>query len=81
MIKRGVQRIYIDLPAHGRSLIDESFNSPDDMLLNILNFIDMIISNQALSLIGFSFGGYLAQGVLHHRHKNVKSICWLLHFI
>ncbi|PES62100.1 alpha/beta hydrolase [Bacillus cereus] len=74
---QGFQRIYIDLPAHGRSLIDENFNSSDDMLLNILNFIDMTIPNQAFSLIGFSFGGYLAQGVLHHRHKNVKSICLL----
>ncbi|KAA0770902.1 alpha/beta hydrolase [Bacillus sp. AR2-1] len=74
---QGFQRIYIDLPAHGRSLIDEDFNSSDDMLLNILDFINIKIPNQIFSLIGFSFGGYLAQGILHHRHKNVKSICLL----
>ncbi len=74
---QGFQRIYIDLPAHGRSLIDKDFKSSDDMLLNILDFINIKIPNQIFSLIGFSFGGYLAQGILHHRHKNVKSICLL----
>jgi pimeloyl-ACP methyl ester carboxylesterase len=74
---QGYQRIYIDLPAHGRSLIDENLKSSDDILLNILDFIDKTIPNQAFSLIGFSFGGYLAQGVMHQKHKKVKSICLL----
>ncbi|WP_192600782.1 alpha/beta fold hydrolase [Sporosarcina limicola] len=71
------QRIYIDLPAHGGSVVDESFNSSDDMLTNILDFIDKTIPNQLYSLIGLSYGGYLAQGILHHRRKEVKSICLL----
>jgi pimeloyl-ACP methyl ester carboxylesterase len=74
---QGYQRIYIDLPAHGLSFIDENLKSSDDILLNILDFIDKTIPNQAFSLIGFSFGGYLAQGVLHQKHKKVKSICLL----
>jgi pimeloyl-ACP methyl ester carboxylesterase len=56
----GFQRIYIDLPAHGRSEINEEFYSSDDMLENILDFIDQIIPNQELSLIGHSYGGYMA---------------------
>ena len=71
------QRIYIDLPAHGGSLIDESLDSSDDMLVNILDFFDKTIPSQLFSLIGFSFGGYLAQGVLHHKRSQVKSICLL----
>ncbi|WP_336769887.1 alpha/beta hydrolase [Bacillus bombysepticus] len=74
---QGFQRIYIDLPAHGLSLINDNFTSSDDMLTNILDFIDKIIPNQAFSLMGFSYGGYLAQGILHHRHKSVKSVCLL----
>ena len=74
---QGFQRIYIDLPAHGRSTIDENLNSSDDMLLNILDFIDKTIPNQGFSLLGFSFGGYLAQGILHHKRQKVKSICLL----
>lgn len=73
----GYQRIYVDLPAHGQSLINSDFTSSDDMLLNILDFIDQIIPNQDFSLIGFSYGGYLTQGIFHQRRKQVKSICLL----
>ena len=54
----GYQRVYIDLPAHGNSIIDENLKSTDDMLTNILDFIDMAFLNMIFSLIGFSFGGY-----------------------
>jgi len=60
---QGVQRIYIDLPAHGKSCIDDSLRSSDDMLLNLLDFIDQLFPDQGFSLVGFSFGGYLAQGI------------------
>ncbi|WP_130293812.1 alpha/beta fold hydrolase [Fictibacillus sp. BK138] len=73
----GYQRIYIDLPAHGKSAIDENVRSTDDMLVNIFDFIDTIIPNKTFSLIGFSFGGYLAQGILHYRRNQIKSICLL----
>jgi pimeloyl-ACP methyl ester carboxylesterase len=73
----GFKRIYIDLPAHGRSTIDESFSSSDDAVMNILDFIDQTIPNQDFSLIGFSYGGYLAQGIMHKRLNHVKSICLL----
>ncbi|WP_144554913.1 alpha/beta fold hydrolase [Bacillus sp. X1(2014)] len=73
----GFQRIYIDMPAHGRSLIDADFSSSDDMVVNILDFIDQTIPNQEFSIIGFSYGGYLAQGILHKRRDHVKSICLL----
>lgn len=74
---KGFQRIYIDLPAHGRSEISKSLKSSEDMLVNILDFIAQTIPNQLFSLIGFSFGGYLAQGVMHHRPNQVKGICLL----
>ncbi|KOP82223.1 alpha/beta hydrolase [Bacillus sp. FJAT-21945] len=74
---KGFKRIYIDLPAHGKSVIEENFSSSDDMLISILDFVDCIIPNQKFSLIGFSYGGYLAQGILHTRKTNVKSICLL----
>ncbi|MCF6137757.1 alpha/beta fold hydrolase [Pseudalkalibacillus berkeleyi] len=73
----GYRRIYIDIPAHGNSLVDEKLSSTDDILLNILDFIDKVFPNENFSLIGFSYGGYLAQGILHFRQKQVKSICML----
>ncbi|WP_226666446.1 alpha/beta fold hydrolase [Metabacillus litoralis] len=72
---QGFQRIYIDLPAHGKSLIDQSFKSSNDMINNILGCIDKIIPNEPFSMIGFSYGGYLAQGILHQRLNQVQSIC------
>ncbi|HLO11801.1 MAG TPA: alpha/beta hydrolase [Pseudoneobacillus sp.] len=73
----GFQRIYVDLPAHGRSSIDKSVKSSDDMLLNLLDFIDKVIPSQDFLLIGFSFGGYLAQGIMHYKQERVKGICLL----
>ena len=66
---QGFQRIYIDLPAHGDSTIEEGFGSSNDMLTSILDFVDKILPNEMFSLIGFSYGGYLAQGILHHREN------------
>ncbi|WP_254871196.1 alpha/beta fold hydrolase [Bacillus sp. Marseille-Q1617] len=73
----GYQRIYIDLPAHGRSEIDENLRTTTDMLTNIVDFIDTVLPNKVFSLIGFSFGGYLAQGILHLRKNQVERICLL----
>jgi pimeloyl-ACP methyl ester carboxylesterase len=73
----GYQRIYIDLPAHGNSVIDKNLRSSNDMLTNILDFINNVFHNKIFSLIGYSFGGYLAQGILHYRQYQVKSICLL----
>ncbi|MCA1057631.1 alpha/beta hydrolase [Rossellomorea aquimaris] len=73
----GYRRIYIDIPAHGHSDVDEKISSTDDILMNILDFIDSVLPNENFSIIGFSFGGYLAQGILHFRQKQVRSICLL----
>lgn len=73
----GFQRIYIDLPAHGKSLINDNLKSSDDILSNVLDFIDQKIANQRFSLIGSSYGGYIAQGVFHHRRDKVQGICLL----
>ena len=73
----GFQRIYIDLPAHGGSEIDDSVKSTDDLLSNLLDFIDDILGEKEFSLIGASFGGYLAQGIFHNRRSQVKGICLL----
>lgn len=73
----GYQRVYIDLPAHGRSTIDHSVKSTDDLLGNLLDFIDDIFGEREFSLVGASFGGYLAQGIFHNRRSQVKDICLL----
>ncbi|MFE8699584.1 alpha/beta fold hydrolase [Cytobacillus sp. FJAT-54145] len=73
----GFQRIYIDIPAHGKSMIDEKIKSTQDMLEFILKFIDQTLPQKEFSLIGHSFGGYIAQGIMHSRISNVKGLCLL----
>jgi pimeloyl-ACP methyl ester carboxylesterase len=73
----GFQRVYIDLPAHGLSTIDGSVKSTDDLLGNLLDFIDDTFEEREFSLVGVSFGGYLAQGIFHNRKSQVKGICLL----
>jgi pimeloyl-ACP methyl ester carboxylesterase len=74
----GFQRVYIDIPAHGGSHIDETVDSTDDFLENLLEFIDLTLEDKSFSLIGSSFGGYLAQGILDNRRNQVKGICLLV---
>jgi pimeloyl-ACP methyl ester carboxylesterase len=76
--KKGFQRIYIDMPAHGYSTITDELKSSDDMIFNILECLDSLLPEQAFALIGTSFGGFLAQGLLHRRPKQVKGICLLV---
>ncbi|WP_226645235.1 alpha/beta fold hydrolase [Mesobacillus subterraneus] len=73
----GFQRVYIDVPAHGRSAIDDRVKSTDDLLGNLLDFIDDTFGEREFSLVGASFGGYLAQGIFHNRRSQVKGICLL----
>ncbi|WP_108671678.1 alpha/beta fold hydrolase [Peribacillus acanthi] len=76
--EQAFQRIYIDVPAHGKSMIDATVNSSTDMLENLLEFIDLIIPNQEFALLGMSFGGYLAQGIMHAKLQRVKGIALLV---
>jgi pimeloyl-ACP methyl ester carboxylesterase len=68
------QRIYIDIPAHGKTQIDSSIKSTEAMMNLILDFINESAQGQPFSLLGHSFGGYLAQGILAKRKKQVKGI-------
>ncbi|WNB91092.1 alpha/beta hydrolase [Bacillus sp. NEB1478] len=73
----GYKRIYVDLPAHGYSQISNDLKSSDDIRQNLLDFIDYILPQQTFSIIGTSYGGYLAQGILNQRLEQIKGICLL----
>jgi pimeloyl-ACP methyl ester carboxylesterase len=72
----GFQRIYIDIPAHGQSTCN-SVQSTEDMRRIILAFIDEVLVEKSFSLVGHSFGGYIAQGILTARCNQVAGICLL----
>ncbi len=62
----GWQRIYLDLPGMGLTQARKWITSSDQMLDIVCSFIDRVIPGQDFALGGYSYGGYLAQGV-HHR--------------
>ncbi|ANC77518.1 alpha/beta hydrolase [Fictibacillus phosphorivorans] len=75
--KSGYQRVYVDLPAHGYSEIDSTVKSTDDILSNVLEFIDEAFSDKEFALLGSSYGGYLAQGIVHVKRERVKKLALL----
>jgi pimeloyl-ACP methyl ester carboxylesterase len=70
----GWQRIYLDLPGMGQTPGGESIKSTDDMLDVVIDFIDAVIPGQPFLLAGESYGGYLSQGVVHHKFEQVAGM-------
>jgi pimeloyl-ACP methyl ester carboxylesterase len=61
---KGWRRLYIDLPGTGKTKGMNTIQSTDDMLNLLLEWIDHVVHDQLFLLVGESYGGYLAQGVL-----------------
>ncbi len=70
----GWRRLYIDLPGHGRTKGVDWIKSSDDMLKVVLDFIDTIIPEKRFSIIGLSYGGYLARGIVYHRSAMIDGV-------
>ncbi|MFP3389796.1 alpha/beta fold hydrolase [Brevibacillus sp. SIMBA_040] len=75
--RSGWQRIYMDLPAHGHSSTPDWVKTSDDLLELLLHCIDTLLHDQHFSLIGKSFGGYLAQGILAKRAQLIDGVSLL----
>ncbi len=62
--RSGFQRIYPDMPGMGRSPAHPNVTNSDDILRVMREFTEMIIPNQSFTIAGFSYGGYIAQGMV-----------------
>lgn len=83
--QNGFQRIYFDLPGMGQSGTHSQILGSDDMLEFVLQFIDFILGpDQPFVLAGYSYGGYLARGVLYQmkqrRVLGLLLICPVINF-
>ncbi|KAI7259993.1 hypothetical protein KC345_g10166 [Hortaea werneckii] len=58
------RRIYIDLPGMGKSPAAEWIRSSDDMLRAVKMMVEALIPGEHFALVGQSYGGYLARGLL-----------------
>lgn len=61
--KRGFKRIYVDLPWHGHSVCNDIVSTEGIRQL-LSAFITEFLGEQHYSIIGHSFGGYIAQGLI-----------------
>jgi pimeloyl-ACP methyl ester carboxylesterase len=72
--RSGWRRIYLDLPGMGRTPGSGAIASSDDMLDVVLRFIDAVIPGERFSVVGQSYGGYLARGVLARKAASIDGM-------
>ncbi|MBO8164541.1 MAG: alpha/beta hydrolase [Brevibacillus sp.] len=70
----GWRRIYLDLPGMGRTRAADWITSSDDMLSVVLKVIEELLPGQPYLLVGESYGGYLARGILAKQMDRVDGI-------
>lgn len=71
--KEDYKRIYIDLPGMGKSEGADWINRSDDILDILINFIERIIPNENFLVVGQSYGGYLARGIINKMADSVEG--------
>ncbi|HLO18799.1 MAG TPA: alpha/beta hydrolase, partial [Anaerolineales bacterium] len=72
--RQGWKRIYLDLPGHGPTQAPDWLTTDDQVLDVLLRFIDRVIPSERFVVAGFSWGGYLAQGIVYQRISEVDGL-------
>ena len=70
----GWKRIYPDLPGMGKTPGMDWITSQDQVLDIILEFAEDVAPGQRLVFAGFSYGGYLARGVVFRRSAKMDGL-------
>lgn len=68
------RRIYFDLPGLGKTKGNEWLSSTDRMLELVIDFIEGVIPDKDFLLVGESYGGYLARGIIKKKQHLVKGL-------
>lgn len=69
----GYRRLYPDLPGMGASPAGE-IDSSDGIMAALLDFVDTEIGDEPFVLLGESYGGYLARGIVAQRPSQVLGL-------
>ena len=70
----GWRRLYLDLPGMGNTPGADWITTQDDMLAVVLGFLDAVAPGERVVVVGSSYGGFLARGVLHERMAQMDGL-------
>jgi pimeloyl-ACP methyl ester carboxylesterase len=70
----GWKRIYFDLPGMGNTRGQPWIDSSNKMLEVVLAFVDRILPDQHFVIVGESYGGYLARGLVSKKGELVDGL-------
>lgn len=72
--REGWRRIYPDLPGMGKTGAADWVTHQDDMLEIVLEFIDTVAPEERFVVVGTSYGGYLARGVVCRKGAQIDGV-------
>lgn len=72
--RKGWRRIYPDLPGMGKTKGPEWLESQDQVLDVLVEFIDRVIPGERFCVAGLSYGGLLAQGLVHRLGERLDGM-------
>ena len=70
----GWRRLYPDLPGMGRTPGADWIHGQDEMLEVVEGFVDAVLPGERFTVIGVSYGGYLALGLIHRRRTDIDGV-------
>lgn len=73
-VSKGFKRIYVDLPGMGKSDCSDWISNADVMLDIVIEFIDRVIPKEDFLIVGYSYGGYLARGIVYKMPERVDGL-------
>lgn len=79
--RSGWRRIYPDLPGMGRTPGAEWITHQDHMLEVVTEFMQVLAPGERFVVIGTSYGGYLARGLVHRQGDMIDGVLLLVPLI
>jgi pimeloyl-ACP methyl ester carboxylesterase len=76
--REGWRRIYLDLPGMGQSDAPDWLKTQDQVLDVVVEFINSVVPNERFCVVGISYGGLVAQGLVHRLAQRMDGVMFLV---
>ncbi|MEJ6348972.1 alpha/beta hydrolase [Holzapfeliella sp. He02] len=68
------RRVYIDIPGMGDSSLKSTIKNSDDVLNELIKYVEKDSKGSPFKLCGYSYGAYLCQGIAWKLPQQVQSV-------